>query len=105
MPNHIDPTPGNAGYANVGPRSIDGVEASDLPDKGRGTVDENIGKALGRKTPDKTGGDPERGGDVGIRAMPGSAAAVVTAPGPLACRRGTAARADTQVARRRRSRR
>ncbi len=74
MPNHIDPTPGNAGYSDVGPRSIEGVEASDLPDKGRGTVDENIGKALGRKTPDHTGGTPqETGGDVGLRATPDAA--------------------------------
>jgi hypothetical protein len=74
MAQHIDPTPGNAGYSNVGPRSIDGVEARDLPDKGRGSVDQNIGKALKRKTPDHTGGSPqETGGDVGMRAMPGSA--------------------------------
>src|SRR4051812_7091685 len=33
-------------YDNVGPLSIEGVEASDLPDKGRGNVDQNIGKAL-----------------------------------------------------------
>jgi len=57
-----------------GPTSIEGVEASDLPDKGRGSVDENIGKALRRKTPDKTGGTPQvTGGDVGLRAFPGSA--------------------------------
>jgi hypothetical protein len=71
MSQHIDPTPGNAGYSDVGPRSIDGVEASDLPDKGRGSVDENIGKHLKRKTPDHLGGTPqETGGDVGIRATP-----------------------------------
>ena len=81
MPNHIDPTPGNAGYANLGPRSIDGVEASDLPDKGRGTVDENIGKALGRKTADHTGGTPqELGGDVGLRANPDAAEAADHGP-------------------------
>ena len=74
MAQHIDPTPGNAGFSNIGPRSIDGVEARDLPDKGRGSVDQNIGKALKRKTPDHTGGSPqETGGDVGMRAMPGSA--------------------------------
>ena len=61
-------------YDQVGPLSTQGVEASDLPDKGRGSVDENIGKTIRRKTPDKTGGSPqETGGDVGIRAMPGSA--------------------------------
>ena len=62
---------------DVGPQSIEGVEASDLPDKGRGSVDQNIGKAMKRKTPDKTGGTPqETGGDAGIRAFPGSADAV-----------------------------
>lgn len=71
MPDQIDPTPGNSGFSNVGPRSIDGVEASDLPDKGRGNVDQNIGKAMARKTPDKIGGTPqETGGDVGLRANP-----------------------------------
>jgi hypothetical protein len=80
MPNHIDPTPGNAGY-EVGPRSIAGVEARDLPDKGRGSVDQDIGKALGRKTPDHTGGTPqETGGDVGVRAMPDSADAADHGP-------------------------
>src|SRR3712207_8635173 len=54
-----------------GPASIAGAEASELPDGGRGTVDTNIGKVLGRKTPDHTGGTI--GGDVGIRALPGSA--------------------------------
>ena len=54
--------------------SAGGVEASDLPDKGRGSVDQNIGKALRRKTPDRTGGSPQQtSGDVGIRAFPGSA--------------------------------
>ena len=74
MPNHIDPTPGNAGYENTGPRSLKGVEASDLPDKGRGSVDTDVGKHFKRKTPDRTGGTPqETGGDVGIRAMPDAA--------------------------------
>ena len=68
------PTPGNAGYSDVGPRSIEGVEASDLPDKGRGSVDENVGKALKRKTPDHTGGD------VGMRAMSSSADAADHGP-------------------------
>jgi hypothetical protein len=61
-------------FHEVGPKSIQGVEASDLPDKGRGSVDENIGKHLKRKTPDHTGGSPqETGGDVGMRATPGAA--------------------------------
>src|SRR5687768_4857546 len=58
----------------IGPLSTEGVEATDLPDKGRGSVDTNIGKHLKRKTPDRTGGTPqETGGDVGMRAMPDSA--------------------------------
>ena len=74
MAKHTDPTPGNSSYRDVGPRSIEGVEASDLPDKGRGSVDENIGKAMARKTPRQTGGTTqETGGNVGARAMPGSA--------------------------------
>ena len=57
-----------------GPDSLLGLEASELPDKGRGSVDQNIGKTLRRKTPDRTGGSPQvTGGDVGLRAMPGSA--------------------------------
>jgi hypothetical protein len=70
MAKHIDPTPGNAPL-EVGPRSIEGAEASELPGKGRGGVDQEPGKMLKRKTPDKTGGLPqETGGDVGLRAMP-----------------------------------
>ena len=61
MSNHIDPTPGNAGY-EVGPRSIAGVEARDLPDKGRGTVDQNIGKLLGREIPDHLNANPSPAG-------------------------------------------
>ena len=52
----------------VGPKSIQGVEASDLPDKGRGSVNTNYGKEAGRKPPHRTGGTV--GGDVGMRAMP-----------------------------------
>jgi hypothetical protein len=74
MAKHIDPTPGNVPFEGTGPASIQGVEASDLPDKGRGSVDQNIGKHLKRKTPDRTGGTPqELGGDVGLRAMPDAA--------------------------------
>ena len=38
-------------FEKVGPRSIDGVEASDLPDNGRGPVETNPGKELRRKLP------------------------------------------------------
>jgi len=55
----------------IGPTSIEGVEASDLPDKGRGNTDQDAGKAIKRKTPAQTGGLPqELGSDVGIRAEP-----------------------------------
>jgi len=74
MPNHIDPTPGNAGYEGAGPASIQGVEASDLPDKGRGPVETNIGKEMSRKAPQNLGGNTqEEGGDVGLRATPDAA--------------------------------
>jgi len=63
-------------FDKVGPLSIEGVEASDLPDKGRGTVDQSIAKAIKRKTPERTGGTPqELGGDVGMRANPDAAEA------------------------------
>ena len=56
-------------FEKVGPRSIDGVEASDLPDKGRGSVETNPGKELRRKLPQTTGAIGT-GDDVGIRAEP-----------------------------------
>lgn len=57
-----------ADYDKVGPLSIDGVEASDLPDKGRGDVFTNIGKEAARKLPQQTGdmGD----GQTGLRGDP-----------------------------------
>ena len=58
---------------SVGPRDIEGVEASDLPGKGRGSVETDYGKEARRKTPDHTGG--VTGGDTGMRAMPDSAEA------------------------------
>jgi hypothetical protein len=58
-----------ADYAKVGPTSIEGVEASDLPDDGRGDVFTNISKEAGRKLPPQTGqwGDA---GDTGLRGDP-----------------------------------
>lgn len=58
-----------ADYEKVGPTSIDGVEVSDLPDKGRGDVFTDPSKEAGRKLPQQTGqwGD---GSDVGIRGEP-----------------------------------
>ena len=39
----------------TGPTSIEGVEASDLPDGGRGSVETNHGRELRRHTPQSTG--------------------------------------------------
>jgi hypothetical protein len=60
---------GPSDFEKVGPRSIDGVEASDLPDGGRGPVETNPGKELRRKLPQKTGAIVPTE-DVGIRAEP-----------------------------------
>ena len=55
-----------ADYEKVGPRSIEGVEASDLPDKGRGDTSTEISKEAGRKLPQQTG--QWGSGDTGLRA-------------------------------------
>ena len=60
------PTPGD--FGKVGPRSIEGVEASDLPDKGRGPIDTNLSKEAGRKLPQQTG--QWESGDTGLRGDP-----------------------------------
>jgi hypothetical protein len=52
------------GAEDVGPRSIEGVEASDLPDKGRGPVESDFGKEAARHMPHQTGGTI--GGDSGM---------------------------------------
>ena len=39
----------------LGPTSSEGVEASDLPDGGRGNVDTDPGRELGRNVPQHTG--------------------------------------------------
>jgi hypothetical protein len=55
----------------VGPASIEGVEASDLPDKGKGSVETDFGKEAGRHLPEATGGtiggDSGMHGDAGMR--------------------------------------
>ena len=56
----------------VGPTSIDGLEASELPDKGRGTPETSPGKELSRKLPKQTGAT-ESGADVGLTATPDAA--------------------------------
>jgi len=52
------------GISDVGSRSIEGVEASDLPDE-RGSVETDYGKEAGRDLPQHTGGTI--GGDSGLR--------------------------------------
>lgn len=52
----------------VGPTGIDGVEASDLPDGGRGPVETDFGKEAARNLPEQVGG--EVGGDSGLRSRP-----------------------------------
>ncbi len=47
--------------------SINDLAASDLPDKGRGPVETNIGKELGRRLPKDTGIVSAPGVDVGMR--------------------------------------
>jgi len=59
-------------FAKIGPRSVQGLEASELPDKGRGPIETNIGKELRRKLPQQTGAI-EEGTDVGMRAVPDTA--------------------------------
>ena len=56
------------GYERIGPISIEGVEASDLPDKGRGDVFTNMGKEAGRKLRDRMG--DSGGGEIGMRGHP-----------------------------------
>ena len=57
-----------ADFDKVGPLSIDGVEASDLPDKGRGDVFTNIGKEAARKLPGNMG--DMGSGQTGLRGDP-----------------------------------
>jgi len=55
-------------HPNDGPLSIAGVEASDLPGGGRGSVETDRGKESARKLPQNTGG--VLGGDVGLHGTP-----------------------------------
>jgi hypothetical protein len=55
-------------FSKIGPTSIDGVEASDLPDKGRGDVFTNPSKEAGRKLPQQTG--QWETGETGLRGDP-----------------------------------
>ena len=63
-----DPSPRLADYEKIGPVSIEGVEASDLPDKGRGDISTNPSKEAGRRLPQQTG--QWDGGDTGLRGDP-----------------------------------
>lgn len=56
-------------FAKIGPTSIEGVEASDLPDQGRGDVFTNPSKEAGRKLPSQTG-QWGADGDTGLRGDP-----------------------------------
>ena len=68
---NVEQNPGvPSDFAKVGPRSIEGVEASDLPDSGRGPVETSPGKELRRKLPQTTGGEIGSATDVGIRGEP-----------------------------------
>ena len=55
-------------YDKVGPQSVQGVEASDLPDKGRGPVETDFGKEAARNLPHQTGEGAM--GQVGTRGHP-----------------------------------
>ena len=71
QPNSPDVDTGHA----TGPTSIQGLEASELdkvtPDGERGSVDTDPRRIAARKLPAQTGESAT--GDVGARAMPGSA--------------------------------
>ena len=54
--------------SKIGPISEDGVEASDLPDGGRGPVEADFGKEAARHLPHQTGGTV--GGETGMRGHP-----------------------------------
>ena len=66
QPNSPDVDTGHA----TGPTSIQGLEASELPGE-RGSVDTDPRRIAARKLPAQTGENST--GDVGLRAMPGSA--------------------------------
>ena len=56
-PSVIDDQAGGAtDQVGIGPTSAAGLEASEMPDHGRGPAETNIGKEMGRKLPMDTGG-------------------------------------------------
>jgi len=58
----------NNARSKVGPLTDEGVEASDLPDRGRGPVETDFGKEAARNLPQQTGGTI--GGEIGMRGHP-----------------------------------
>lgn len=56
--------------SKMAPLSKEGVEASDLPDGGRGPVETDFGKEAARNLPQQTGGTT--GGQTGMRGKPGN---------------------------------
>jgi hypothetical protein len=54
----------------IGPTSIEGVEARDFPDQGRGSVDTDPAKVKARNIPSHTGETLPPTGDVGLRGTP-----------------------------------
>jgi hypothetical protein len=63
------PDGGATDQVGIGPQSIAGAEASELPDKGRGGPETDPHKQLARKLPGQTGAI-EDGTDVGLTALP-----------------------------------
>lgn len=67
----VKPTPAQKSHP-AGPTSTEGIEANDLPDKGRGPVNTDPGHELDRNVPHRTG--ETRGStinnDVGVAGKP-----------------------------------
>ena len=81
-PNVIDDQSGGAtDQRGMGPTSIAGAEASELPDHGRGGPETNIGKEMGRKLPGETGGLVGSGTEVGLAGDPDPSKARDHGPG------------------------
>lgn len=68
-------SPDRSIYPAAGPTSIEGVEASDLPDGGRGPVEQDPHHEHSRKLPQQTGGEIGNATDVGLHATPDAAEA------------------------------
>jgi hypothetical protein len=65
-----NPDTQNSAFAKVGPQSVDGIEASDLPDKGRGSPEQEQHYDIARKPMNHQGGVIGNGTDPGLRADP-----------------------------------